>query len=162
MTTQLFDGRELRSAFGRFATGVTVVTYWSDGEAKGFTVNSFTSVSLDPPLVLVSVGQHAQAITRMRDVPFAINILCEEQRGHAFHFSGRPQEGLELGWSGEAGGAPSIDGSMAVFQCEPWQTVEAGDHDLFIGRVTSFVSDPELSPLLFLDGRFSALQSQLA
>jgi len=162
MSLQAFDHREFRSALGRFATGVTIVSYVSDGEARGFTVNSFTSVSLDPPLVLISVGHHAQAASRMRGRPFAINVLSEAQQGHAFHFSGREQEDLQVEWSESLSEAPAIVGSTAVFQCEPWQTVEAGDHDLYIGRVTSFTSDPMLSPLVFLDGRFSSLQAQTA
>lgn len=162
MTLQTFDPREFRSALGRFATGVTVVSYAAEGKVRGFTVNSFTSVSLDPPLILVSVGNHAQSAARMKGVPFAINVLSEQQQGHAFHFSGRPQDGLEVEWDEASDEAPTILGSLAVFRCLPWQTVEAGDHDLHIGRVTSFASDPELEPLVFLDGRFSSVRAQAA
>lgn len=162
MSTQTFEPRAFRSALGRFTTGVTIVTYAHEGRACGFTANSFTSVSLDPPLILVSVGKQAQAATRMRGVPFAINVLSEEQQSHAFHFSGREQEGLEIEWGNDAPGqAPYLAGSLAVFRCIPWQTVEAGDHDLFIGEVQSFESKPASPPLVFLDGRFSSLQPQL-
>ncbi|MDI2099369.1 flavin reductase family protein [Ruicaihuangia caeni] len=155
MELKEFDLRELRSAFGRFATGVTVVTYEDEGEIRGFTANSFTSVSLDPPLVLVSVGKHARAADRLAGKPFTINVLSDDQIAHAFQFSGKPQLDLMLDWERTAGCAPALVGTAASFRCMPWQVVEAGDHDLHIGRLTAFSADSMRKPLVFLDGQFT-------
>lgn len=151
---ELFDPRELRSAFGRFGTGVTVVTYEFEGEARGVTVNSFTSVSLEPALALVSIGKQAATAARMATGPFAINVLSEEQQGLALQFSGRHQNELTIEWNSRPGLAPWLSGTVAVYQCTPWQVIEAGDHDLHVGQVQSLEIDNGRRPLLFLDGKF--------
>src|SRR5699024_308796 len=141
------EPRTLRSAFGRFATGVTIVTYEYDGEPRGVTVNSFTSVSLDPALALVSIGKQAATAERMTSVPFAINVLCEDQQAHALQFSGRHQEDLRLKWNREPGQAPWLAGAAAVYQCTSWQVIDAGDHDLHIGQVQSVDVAHDRKPL---------------
>src|ERR1700755_804066 len=95
------DSVEFRRALGHFATGVTVVTYAPGGidEFRGTTVNSFTSVSLQPPLVLVSLGRQTRAAAALRPgSPFAVNVLHHRQRELAMHFAGRPEPGTRVEW----------------------------------------------------------------
>jgi flavin reductase (DIM6/NTAB) family NADH-FMN oxidoreductase RutF len=149
------NAQELRSAFSRFATGVTVVTYEVDGEPRGFTVNSFTSVSLDPALALVSVGHEATAASRLPGARFAINVLSEQQEAYALQFCGRGQEGLEVAWVREEERAPELGHVVAVYQCQGWQVIPAGDHDLHVAEVLSVRVDHGLRPLLFVNGQFT-------
>ncbi|WHY99812.1 flavin reductase family protein [Peribacillus simplex] len=142
------DGRELRNCFGKFPTGVTVVS-WFDGKVqKGITVNSFTSVSLDPPLVLVSIHKEAKACTGMKDKSFTINILSDEQESIARQFAGSKQETLEIDWDNK-GISPKINGSVAWMECKPWREFEAGDHVLFIGEIQELHFE-DLEALTFL------------
>ena len=145
------DPRELRNTFGNFTTGVTVVTYEAEGRTYGATVNSFTSVSMDPPLVLVSLMKTSKAGAALADRPFTINILAKEQLPHALQFAGKPQDGLEIAWDREHA-APRIAGSHAWFVCRPWQQYDGGDHVLAVGEVTAFGHRPEAEPLVFYKG----------
>ncbi|WP_026690952.1 flavin reductase family protein [Alteribacter aurantiacus] len=147
------DVRELRNCFGHFATGVTVVTLKKDGEYHGITVNSFTSVSLEPPLLLVSIDKRAKACQLMEDHPFVVNILAEDQESTAWQFAGRPQEDLEVKWE-DTNTRPKIKGALATFECLPWQRYDAGDHILYIGEVTQFNYNENGTPLMFYKGQF--------
>ena len=131
------DSRLLRQAFGKFPTGVTVVTWFDEEEINGITVNSFTSVSLHPPLALVSIDKKANSYTQMQNKNFTINVLAADQEAIAWQFAGRQQEGLAIEWDKE-GNSPVIKGSGAYFKCKPWQEYEAGDHVLFVGEITEF------------------------
>lgn len=149
------DTRELRNCFGRFATGVTVVTYTADGERYGLTVNSFTSVSLEPPLLLVSIDRRAKAYVNLKGKPFVVNILSAEQIDIAWHFAGRTKEGLEIAWR-EGKQAPRLDGVLGWLECTPWQTYDGGDHMLFLGEIKDFdYRDGE--PLIFYTGKMTSL-----
>lgn len=154
MTATPVDGRQLRTAFSRFATGVTVVTYEHEGQPRGLTLNSFTSVSLEPALALVSIAKRANAAQLLAD-RFAVNVLSERQQAHALQFSGRPQDELEVGWRHEHGFAPELCDVVASFQCRTWQVVPAGDHDLYVGEVVGVRLEEDARPLLFLNGRFT-------
>jgi flavin reductase (DIM6/NTAB) family NADH-FMN oxidoreductase RutF len=131
------DLRDFRHCLGSFATGVTVVTC-STGEGKhGLTANSFTSVSMEPPLILVSVDRKTKACSYLQDNAFAVNILRGGQEALAMHFAGRPNEGLELKWQdGEY--APYLADSLAVIECVPWQAYDGGDHVLYLGEVKQY------------------------
>jgi len=150
-----FDPLEFRRVLGRFATGVTVVSYESEGEYLGATVNSFTSVSMEPPLVLVSLMTSSRAATRMIGRPFAINVLGHDQHAVALQFAGKPQD-CEVEWDASHI-APRIAGSHAVFVCTPWATHEAGDHILVLGRVHHFEATEDGDALTFYKGRFGSL-----
>ncbi|MFS0646441.1 flavin reductase family protein [Siminovitchia sp. 179-K 8D1 HS] len=146
--------RELRNCFGCFATGVTVVTWENDeGRRRGITVNSFTSVSLDPPLLLVSIDKKTKAFEELKNRSFVINILSSEQRGHAMQFAGRPQEDLIIEWDDQTGKGPRLKGASAHFQCDPWDEYEGGDHLLFLGKVKDF-SYNDSESLMFYRGKF--------
>ena len=135
------DARSLRDAFGAFITGVTVVTSVDEhGEPIGFTANSFTSVSLDPPLLLVCIDKASQNIHRFRDASgFAVNVLSEGQREVSQTFA-RPiaNRFAAVTWTPGPHGSPVFDGVSAWFDCATHETVDAGDHIILIGRVMGF------------------------
>ncbi|MCW1250236.1 flavin reductase family protein [Acaricomes phytoseiuli] len=124
-----------RGSLGRFTTGVAVVTF--DGRAKrhGITVNSFTSVSLEPPLILVSIALRAKAHDELKDRPFTVNVLGAGQQSLALHFAGRPSQ--EPRWL-EGAVAPRLAGVLAYFECTPWAVYPGGDHTLYLGEVADF------------------------
>lgn len=132
------DGATLhhfRGSLGRFATGVAIVTFDGVSRRHGITVNSFTSVSMDPPLVLVSIARTTKAHDELKDRPFTVNILGAEQQALAMHFAGRP--GLDPLWvEGET--APRLSGVLAFFSCTPWAAYDGGDHTLYLGLVHEF------------------------
>ncbi|KIC41455.1 flavin reductase [Ruegeria sp. ANG-R] len=140
-----FDARALRNAFGTFMTGVTVVTsHDPDGHPIGFTANSFTSVSLDPPLVLVCLANSSKNYGALMAADgFAVNILSETQIEVSNTFA-RPVEDRFAGveWRTGPAGSPLIEGSSAWFDCTTHKTVEAGDHVILIGEVKAFDSTP--------------------
>lgn len=153
------DPRALRHAFGQFATGVTVVTCRGPaGEPVGMTANSFTSVSLDPPLVLWSVSRSARSYEAFAAAQnFAFSILAQDQAELSNRFS-RPGtekfEGVAL-LEGDAG-VPLIDGAAAHLECRQHATVDGGDHLVVIGRVTRFVRH-ERRGLVFAQGRYGVV-----
>jgi flavin reductase (DIM6/NTAB) family NADH-FMN oxidoreductase RutF len=158
------DPRALRNAFGCFPTGVTVITTrQEDGTPRGFTANSFSSVSLDPPLLLVSIAKSAASLPVFEGAGhFAVNVLGDGQREVSALFAGRsPEKFSRADWRAGKHGAPLIDGSLAWFECARHQTVEAGDHVILIGRVVDFAAG-DGNPLGFLRGAYvsHALEQQ--
>ncbi|HEX6988530.1 MAG TPA: flavin reductase family protein [Bacillota bacterium] len=149
------DPRELRAAFSRFATGVTVVTCRGDEGPHGLTVNSFTSVSLEPPLILISIDRRANAARYLSGRPFTVNVLTADQEAVAWQFAGRPQENLALAWT-EGRLSPRLAEPLAYFECSPWREYDGGDHVLYVGRVEEFGYSDQ-APLLFFASRFARL-----
>ncbi len=145
-----------RRTCGRFGTGVTIVTTRVGDRVHGMTANAFMSVSLEPPLVLVSIAGRAR-IRRLVETAgrYAVSILEESQRRLALHFGGRPEKDLEIPF-GERCGMPVIENGLGHVVARVVQTVEAGDHVLFIGRV-EHMEYREGPPLLFYGGRFESL-----
>jgi flavin reductase (DIM6/NTAB) family NADH-FMN oxidoreductase RutF len=127
--------RSLRSCLGRFATGVVVVTFDGPDGPRGITVNSFTSVSMEPPLVLVSVARRARSHDALRGRPFCVNVLGAEQESLARQFAGTG-EGLAA-WV-DAAAVPRLAGVLAHLECRPWRDYDGGDHTLFLGEVADF------------------------
>ena len=156
MTSPILEPQHLRSCLSRFVTGVAVVSYLVDDEPRGVTVNSFTSVSMDPPLILVSLARATKAVDHLREVPFTINVLKASQFDIAMQFAGRPRDGLKVGWKeSEDGLAPTLSGALATFICRPWHSYDGGDHVLQLGEVIEAeVTDGE-EPLLFDRGQFA-------
>lgn len=153
----LQDPRWLRDCFGQFTTGVTVVTYEIDGTPRGATVNSFTSVSLDPPLLLVSIAKSARTCMALEGKPFVVNVLARDQRDVAMQFAGKPSESTEVRWvDGEI--APRLAGAVAWFECRPWNQYDGGDHVLFVGEV-SHCDTRTADPLLFHAGKFRCMEA---
>ena len=151
----------LRRCLGHFATGVAIVTYEADDGPRGVTINSLTSVSLDPPLLLVCLDKRSKAIGWLPRAPFAINVLHASQRSLAWHFAGKRIDGIEPGWS-RAGATPRLSESLAWLACEPWSCHDAGDHIIIVGRISEFGMDADFEtgaqrPLCFFRGEFVEL-----
>ena len=164
MTTAL-DALEYRRVVGRFATGVTVVTTVADGEHHAMTCNSFTSVSLEPVLVLFC----AEKIARFHDVvlttgTWAVSVLAQGQEHVSRHFAvrGRSLEGQfdDLPHRhGPVTGAAVLEGALAALECRTVSTTDAGDHTVVIGEVLGLgVPDPTGDPLLYYEGRYRAFR----
>lgn len=137
----MIEARALRDAFGAFLTGVTVVTAFNEAGAPiGFTANSFTSVSLDPPLLLVCLARTSRNYRAMVSAKgFAVNVLSEEQADVSNTFA-RPVEDrfAAVDWRRGDFGSPVLAGVAAWFDCSPHQIIDAGDHAILIGRVEAF------------------------
>ncbi|WP_067499273.1 flavin reductase family protein [Actinoplanes sp. TFC3] len=158
-SAQRVDSRALRDAFASFATGVTVVTVGGPA-AHGMTANSFASVSLSPPLLLVCVHSKAQMHGLLASgTAFGISVLAEHQRDLAAYFSnpGRPTGMAQFRCTatvpGSHTGVPLIAGALAHFECEVRNRYEAGDHTIVVGHVCSLYRSGG-SPLLFVSGRY--------
>lgn len=156
----LEDRKQLRGAFGAFPTGVTVVTVGGDAP-RGMTANSFTSVSLEPALVLVCVNRDAVMHRRLEEAAtFSVSVLNAGQESVARHFADRSRPAgagqfAAVGWvPGREGDAPLIAGAVAQLECEKWRVYDGGDHTIFLGRVLAAARCPGHEALLFHDGRF--------
>lgn len=154
-------GDELRGAMGRFATGVTVVTLLDDRDVpQGFTVNSLTSVSLVPPLVLVCVDHSANILRCFsKNYAFTVNILSEEQEEISSQFASKAEDKF-AGIAYEAGklGPPRIQGCLGYLECRITNQYPGGDHVIFIGEVEVTELGPEGGkPLLFYAGKYARL-----
>jgi flavin reductase (DIM6/NTAB) family NADH-FMN oxidoreductase RutF len=144
----------LRSCLGRFATGVTVVTLDAGEGPRGVTVNSFTSVSLDPPLVLVSVARTTAAHEALKGTPFCVNVLGAEQEQLAMRFAGGDVDCAPRFEQGKA--APRLLGSLAHVECSPWRDYDGGDHTLFLGEVVDF-AHRDGDALGYMGSRFTTI-----
>ena len=149
------EAAHLRACLSRFVTGVAVVSYRAAADVRGLTVNSFTSVSLDPPLVLVSVARSARATGHLGRGPFTVNVLGATQLDVAMHFAGRPRDPLEVSWQSTGDHlAPTLAGALATIRCRPWRSYDGGDHRLYLGRVEEADGRADGEPLLFDRGHF--------
>lgn len=135
-STSMVDPQHLRWCLSHFVTGVAVASYQAQQEVRGITVNSFTSVSLDPPLVLLALARTARAAHHLSRVPFTINVLSEHQADIAHLYAGRTQKPIDVAWQwSDDGPAPTLAGALATFRCRPWQSYNGGDHVLQLGLV---------------------------
>ncbi|ODU10285.1 MAG: nitrilotriacetate monooxygenase [Rubrivivax sp. SCN 71-131] len=160
---QASDPHRLRHALGRFATGVTLVTAADpSGAPVGLTVNSFASLSLEPPLVLWSLREASPTLSAFRAAPrFAVNVLAESQIELSRVFASRHAHRFAAGaWQCGDDGVPLLVGAAATFLCATVSQQQAGDHVLFIGRVLHFADSHE-PPLLFQGGRYRRLGTVL-
>jgi flavin reductase (DIM6/NTAB) family NADH-FMN oxidoreductase RutF len=154
------DPRTLRDALGCFATGVTVVTCLDDERRPaGLTVNSFTSVSLEPPLLLVCLHKKAASAPALTAAShFAINVLQNGQQPASIRFAARDEDRFgATPWSCGEAGAPILQESLSVFECERFAVYDGGDHHILVGRVVKASFDASLDPLLYFRGRYRRL-----
>jgi flavin reductase (DIM6/NTAB) family NADH-FMN oxidoreductase RutF len=154
------DGRRLRDALGSFVTGIAVGRAGGDdGEFIGLTINSFNSVSLDPPLVLWSLDLTSPNLAAFRAAShYAVNILAADQTDLSQRFATRSVDKFgDLPLCSGHGGAPLLNGCCAWFECANEVQYPGGDHLIFVGRVERFASDPERAPLLYHAGRYRTL-----
>src|SRR5476651_2544959 len=150
------DPRDFRNALGTFATGVTIITAaGADGRPYGLTCNSFASVSLNPPLVLWSLGMFSQALSVFRNTThFAVNVLGASQQALAAKFAKSSEDkfaGVE--WTPGLGNAPLLAECVANFQCRTANRYYGGDHVIFLGAVEAY-SYNRNEPLLFARGGY--------
>jgi flavin reductase (DIM6/NTAB) family NADH-FMN oxidoreductase RutF len=154
------DAWNYRRTCAQFVTGITVVTTLdSDGHPHGMTVNSFSSVSLDPPLVLVSIDLKNAILGHFISSSwFAINILAEHQEDLSRRFSSASEDRfLGVSWHVGASGTPLLDGVLAQLECSVVRTFEAGDHTVLIGEVRR-AGTSEGKPLVFFDSAYHHLR----
>ena len=154
-----FSERELRDAMGSFATGVTIVTTMTDRGPLGMTVNSFTSVSLDPPLVLWSPARKSARFPAFEAAShFAVHILSQDQRKLADTFSKYGFEAFdELEYTPGIGDVPLLSGCTARFECSHAAGHDGGDHLIVVGEVLR-ISACDKPALLFYRGEFTGLR----
>jgi flavin reductase (DIM6/NTAB) family NADH-FMN oxidoreductase RutF len=153
------DSRELRKAFGRFATGVVVVTApVRDGEWVAVTVNSFVSVSLAPPLVLWCLGQSANCRVHFeRAGRFAVSVLRHDQQALSNNLA-RPSscDWREVRLQRSVRGHGLVSGALATFECVEHARHQAGDHLIFVGEVQAFSNGAVAGPLAFFQGSYGS------
>jgi 3-hydroxy-9,10-secoandrosta-1,3,5(10)-triene-9,17-dione monooxygenase reductase component len=166
------DGDALRTVLRRFATGVAVVTTWEGERPWGTTVNSFNSVSLRPPLVLVAFDRDRRIVPALVGTGrYAVNILGEEQQALSDCFAGGPAPGHVRGagtdereelcganWHRGTTGLPLLSDAIATLECTVVDVHPAGDHDLYIARVDTAMAGGEPMPLLYYSGRYLRIE----
>ncbi len=154
------DARTFRDALGCFATGVTIITAMdSEGAPIGLTANSFTSVSLDPPLLLVCVANNSSSAAVLRAADrFAVNVLQIGQQPTSNRFAGKVEERFaNTPWEVGEFGTPVLTGSLASFECGRDAVHEGGDHFILVGRVMKAMFEPRRDPLLYFRGKYRRL-----
>lgn len=157
---QAFTSKEFRDALGTFATGVTVITTRGEEHAYGMTANAFSSVSLDPPLVLVCVMSGAEGSEHIqRNGVFAVNILVTEQEPISRYFSSRDRPRgrdafRDIAHRTGVTGSPIIEGAAAFLDCRVHDSHTAGDHEILVGEVVGLEANFDVEPLLFFGGGY--------
>jgi flavin reductase (DIM6/NTAB) family NADH-FMN oxidoreductase RutF len=150
------DPRDFRNALGTYATGVTIITAMGpDGKPYGLTCNSFASVSLNPPLVLWSLGMYSQGLPIFQNAShFAVNVLGASQQALAAQFAKASADKFAgVAWRPGVGGAPLLADSVACFQCRAANRYYGGDHVIFLGAVEAYSYNGK-EPLLFARGGY--------
>ena len=159
---QVVDPRVMRDVLGHFASGVTVVTAMEPEGPIGFTCQSFSSLSLDPPLIAFCPSRTSTTWPRLREVGrFCVNVLAEDQSdlSQAFARSGTDKY-AGVAWAPSPQGSPMLDGVVAWIDSEVWAEYEGGDHTIVVGRVVDLSADESRSPLVFHRGSYG-LQAAL-
>jgi len=155
------DAREIRNVMGHFVTGVTVITTKdTTGKPFGLTVNSFTSLSLTPPLVIVCVDKTVDCYSCFDDSKvFAVNVLNEDQEELSRRFATKGIEKFAgIQWRMGENGSPLLDGVIGAIECKVTQSYEGGDHTIFLGEILSATAKGD-RPLLFFKGKYIRLPS---
>ncbi len=163
-----FNGDRFRQVMGRFATGVTVVTTLADGRPQGITVNALSSVSLEPPLIMVALDRRRFITPTVRAYGrYAVNVLGDGQQvlsdcfAHAAVKPGR-EDFCGAAWHAGTTGLPILEGAIATLECTVIETFSVGDHDLFIGRVDALddggAGGASVGPLLYFRRRYLRIE----
>jgi flavin reductase (DIM6/NTAB) family NADH-FMN oxidoreductase RutF/pimeloyl-ACP methyl ester carboxylesterase len=154
------DARTLRDAMGCFATGITIVTAL-DAQAKpiGLTANSFTSLSLDPPLLLLCIANNAGSAPVLRQTEyFGVNVLQTGQQPASNRFAGKGEDRFAAtAWGPGESGVPLLDGSLVSFECRRHAVHDGGDHFILVGEVSRAQFEPRRDPLLYFRGKYRRL-----
>lgn len=152
------DKKQYRNALASFPSGVTIVTVFdAQGDPWGLTANSFTSVSLEPPIISVCIAKSGRVFPTLQDSnTFAVNILSTDQRDLAMHFASNTENRFDgTPWTVNADGAPLLPDASAQLDCIVHARVDAGDHEILLGRVIGFETNPT-PPLVYCRGTFFA------
>ena len=158
-----FDSREFRDTLGRFATGVTVVTTGDAPNFVGMTAQSFSSLSLDPPLVLVCVDKGASVLPLLKEsATFTVNVLADSDMdlSNFFASSSRPAPPHQFDdtpYTVGATGQPRLACATTVFDCHVHEVLDGGDHEIIVGRVEAIDRQNEDSPIIFFGGAYRSL-----
>jgi flavin reductase (DIM6/NTAB) family NADH-FMN oxidoreductase RutF len=158
----MIDPRQFRDALGHFATGVTVVTTRdAGGQPVGVTVNSFSSLSLDPPLILWSLAKKSYSLAAFEAADgFAVHVLASDQQALSDRFARAGADKFtDLPFGAGPGELPLLPRCAAVFQCRTEHRYDGGDHLILVGRVQRF-STEDRPPLLFYRGRYATPESE--
>lgn len=152
------DDRMFRNAMGKFATGVTVITAEYNGEPHGMTANAFMSVSLNPKLIVVSIGEKARMLEKVnKSGRFAVNILKEDQKEYSMYFAGQIKEKRDIEFA-SINNVPVLKDALATVVCRTYEKHIAGDHTLFIGEVEEVMMG-EGKPLTFFSGKYGKIET---
>jgi len=157
-----FDNLEYRKTLGKFVTGVTIITTCEkDGTPRGFTANSFTSVSLEPPLILICIGDFNEGLELFKNSEyFAVNILNEEQVDISNLFAQPVKNKFEeIKWSNSKFGVPIIKGALAWLECKNFDQKRSGDHLILIGNVKNFHNEGGY-PLAYYNGNYISFNNE--
>lgn len=157
------DPVAFRRALGEYVTGVTVITAeGGNGERIGMTMNSFNSVSLDPPLVLFSVARQALSLPALESAKgFCVNVLSRNQQDISGRFAkAQTDKWADTAWTPGYMNAPLLAGAQAHFECAPYATYDGGDHVIFVVRVVRFATQPQNEPLVYFRGRYSVVDAK--
>ena len=155
----MIDPNDYRRALGCFPTGVTIVTAFdADRQPWGLTANSFTSVSLEPPVISVCVAKTGRVFpTLVASSRFAVNILAADQQEMALHFASKVDNRfIGIDWQANVGGAPLLSGASAQLDCSIHARIDAHDHEILLGLVESYTHQPS-APLVYCRGNFFAV-----
>jgi 3-hydroxy-9,10-secoandrosta-1,3,5(10)-triene-9,17-dione monooxygenase reductase component len=156
---RIVDPEVMRDVLGHFASGVTVVTALTGDGPAGFTCQSFSSLSLDPPLVAFAPARTSQTWPALRAIGrFCVNVLAEGQDAVSRNFARSGAEKFAgVRWSPSAHGSPVLDGVVAWIDGELWAEYDGGDHSIVVARVLDLGAEPERRPLLFHRGSYGLL-----
>jgi len=154
------DSKKFRNACGSFATGITIIGSELDNQIHGMTANGFMSVSLDPPLIVVSIGKNQ----KMHDIilrsgQYSVSVLSEHQKEISNHFAGQHNPKLKVDFEKKEG-IPFLQQNSSYFLTQVVSTHSEGDHTLFVGKVVAFDVQEKETPLLFYKGQYRTLQKE--
>ena len=159
--TPVVEPRRMREVLGHFASGVTVVTAATEAGPIGFTCQSFSSLSLDPPLVVIAPARTSTTWPRLREIGrFCVNVLAEDQTGLSQSFARSGTDKFAgVSWTRSRHGSPVLEDVVAWIDCALWAEYDGGDHTLVAARVLDLGADPARRPLLFHRGGYGLLHS---
>lgn len=158
-----FDSRAFRDSLASFATGICVVTCLDqDGDPQGITINSFSSVSLEPPLILFSLDRLSNAFSYFIDADsFAVNVLADDQSDLSRLFSFQSKDRwASVSYETWETGCPILNGSLATLECDVYDRHQGGDHVIFVGKVRNLISRRDGAPLIYFRSRYSVLRAE--
>jgi 3-hydroxy-9,10-secoandrosta-1,3,5(10)-triene-9,17-dione monooxygenase reductase component len=158
------SAQALRDVVGSYPSGVTIVTGISDGVPAGFSCQSFHSLSLDPPMIMLLVGRTSQSWPKIRRAErFCVNILADSQARLARTFAISGSDKFEqVAWTPSPGGAPILDGCTGWIECELGNEFDGGDHLIVTGHVRELGSQASVAPLVFHRGTFRTMNQETA